>query len=313
MGKMEGKRFLAVEKQWLGSGLDSLELLIIAQIAEYQRQKWPCYVTDKQLALLFGVSDRTICRYLEALEEKGVIIRETKTVGENGNTRRRRTLRIVDDQLKNMKIGNKCGSQNDGMRQTKWRDDTVKMTQSYRQNGVIKESLKENEKNFLKKNEKEAAYAQEKGKTERNIRELSLNEGDEISMLIRQNKAKYSDLQRKHGLEYGSVTKDFPKQWESEKGRRARQIEAEIERERKKSEPKCDCRFYARADPDPEQIEHDRMMDELILEMLMEDDDEEEKPPYYYANSGQPSRLQEILDEMIAQRDERELWGDDDD
>lgn len=290
MGKMEGKRFLAVEKQWLGSGLDSLELLIIAQIAEYQRQKWPCYVTDKQMALLFGVSDRTICRYLEALEEKGMIVRETKTVGEAGRIHRRRTLRIVDDQLENMKIGNKCGRQNDDMSQTKCRDNTVKMSQCYRQNGVIKESLKENEKNFLKKNKKEVAYAQGKGKTERNIRDLSLNEGDEISKLIRQNKAKYLDLQRKYGLEYGSVTKDFPKQWESERRRRARQIEDEMERERKRCEPKINYECLTRADPDPEQIEHDRMMDELILEMLAEDDEEEETQPYY-EEEGQPSRF----------------------
>ncbi|MBR5287722.1 MAG: helix-turn-helix domain-containing protein [Clostridia bacterium] len=308
MGKMEGKRFLAVEKQWLGSGLDSLELLIIAQIAEYQRQKWPCYVTDKQLAQLFGVSDRTICRYLEALEEKGVLIRETKTVGENGNTRRRRTLRIAYDQLEKMKIGNKCGGQNGGMSQTKWHDNPVQMTQNYRQNGVMKESLKENEKNFLKKNEKEVAHAQGKGKTERSIRDLSLDEGNEISKLIQQSKARYRDLQKKYGLEYGSVTKDFPKQWESERGRRARQIEAEIERERKKSEPRCDYNFYPRADPDPAQIEHDRMMDELMQEMLREDDDEEEKQPYYSANASQPSRIWEILEELEAQKEEQELW-----
>ena len=308
MGKMEGKRFLAVEKQWLGSGLDSLELLIIAQIAEYQRQKWPCYITDKQLAQRFGVSDRTICRYLDALEEKGVLIRETKTVGENGNTRRRRTLRIAYDQLEKMKIGNECGGQNGGMSQTKWHDEPDQMAQSYRQNGVIKESLKKNEKNFLKKNEKEVAYAQEKGKTERSIRDLSLNEGDEISKLIRQNKARYQELQRKYRLEYGSVTKDFPKQWESEKGRRARQIEAEIERERKKSEPRCDYNFYPRADPDLEQIEHDRMMDEIVLKMLAEYDEEEEKQPYYYANAGQPSRSWEIIEELKAQKEEQELW-----
>ena len=308
MGKMDGKRFLAVEKQWLGSGLDSLELLIIAQIAEYQRQKWPCYITDKQLAQLFGVSDRTICRYLDALEEKGVLIRETKTVGENGNTRRRRTLRIAYNQLEKMKIGNECGGQNGGMSQTKWHDEPDQMAQSYRQNGVIKESLKKNEKNFLKKNEKEVAYAQEKGKTERSIRDLSLNEGDEISKLIRQNKARYQELQRKYRLEYGSVTKDFPKQWESEKGRRARQIEAEIERERKKSEPRCDYNFYPRADPDLEQIEHDRMMDEIVLKMLAEYDEEEEKQPYYYANAGQPSRSWEIIEELKAQKEEQELW-----
>ena len=88
---MENK-FLTVNKDYFGLGLKSLDLLIIAQVDEFQRNKYPCYVTNDQFSYMFGASVATIMRSLEKLERLNIIIRKTKYVEENGRGNRQRIL-----------------------------------------------------------------------------------------------------------------------------------------------------------------------------------------------------------------------------
>lgn len=72
--------FLAIDKRLLGKGLNPTELLVYSQIAEYNRTTGDCFISDKTMAEMFGVSDKTISRALTALEDKKLIRRETKNV-----------------------------------------------------------------------------------------------------------------------------------------------------------------------------------------------------------------------------------------
>jgi predicted transcriptional regulator len=47
---------------------------------EFQTNTGDCFISDKQLASMFGVSERTISRTIKDLETKGFIVRETKNV-----------------------------------------------------------------------------------------------------------------------------------------------------------------------------------------------------------------------------------------
>lgn len=78
--------FLKVDKELFNSGLSPLEILLVAQVTEFQNNTGDCFISDKVLAENFGVSESTITRALKALETKGYITRETKNV-RNGKER----------------------------------------------------------------------------------------------------------------------------------------------------------------------------------------------------------------------------------
>ena len=90
---MENK-FLAVNKDYFGLGLKSLDLLIIAQVDELQRNKCPCYVTNDQFSTMFGESVATIMRSLEKLERLPILNRTTNYVEGNGRSTRQRILTL---------------------------------------------------------------------------------------------------------------------------------------------------------------------------------------------------------------------------
>ena len=72
--------FLAINKELLGTGLNPSEILILSQITEYIRNTGDCFISDKTLAELFGISESTVSRTLTALETKGYIKRDTRNV-----------------------------------------------------------------------------------------------------------------------------------------------------------------------------------------------------------------------------------------
>lgn len=72
--------FLMVNKDLFGCGLSPIEILITAQIMEYQRTTGDCFISDSTLADLFGVSSSTVSRALAALEKRGILYRETKNI-----------------------------------------------------------------------------------------------------------------------------------------------------------------------------------------------------------------------------------------
>lgn len=87
--------FLKVNKDIFKLGLNPTEILIIAQVMEFNTNTGDCFISDKALAESFGVSEKTISRTLKALEEKGYITRDTKSV--KGG--RERHIKVNQDKL----------------------------------------------------------------------------------------------------------------------------------------------------------------------------------------------------------------------
>lgn len=72
--------FLKVNKDLFKLGLNPTEILVLAQIMEFNTNTNDCFISNKVLAEQFGVSEKTIARAIEALEKKGYITRNTKNV-----------------------------------------------------------------------------------------------------------------------------------------------------------------------------------------------------------------------------------------
>ena len=83
--------FLKVEKDLLETGLSPIEILVIAQIMEFETNTGDCFISNDVLAKLFGVSTTTIDRCLKGLETKGLIKRDTKIKANGGKERHIRT------------------------------------------------------------------------------------------------------------------------------------------------------------------------------------------------------------------------------
>ena len=86
--------FLALNKEYLGIKLRSIDILIIAQIEEFNRNGRECYITNKQFSEMFGESEDMIKRSLTRLEKMNIINRNTIFINGKGKSNRRRTLSI---------------------------------------------------------------------------------------------------------------------------------------------------------------------------------------------------------------------------
>ena len=105
-------KFLAVNKQYFDLGLKSLDVLILAQINEFNRNDCECYVTNQQLSDLFNESVRTIARVLDRLEGLNFIKREIVIRKEFGRANRFRVMSVNNDIIKaSVKFSN-CKCQN---------------------------------------------------------------------------------------------------------------------------------------------------------------------------------------------------------
>lgn len=72
--------FLKVDKDLFKLGLNPTQILILAQIMEFDTNTGDCFISDKTLADNFGVSESTIKREVKNLETLGYISRETKNI-----------------------------------------------------------------------------------------------------------------------------------------------------------------------------------------------------------------------------------------
>lgn len=82
-------KYLKVNKDLFKLGLDPTEILILAQVMEFNTTTGVCFISDETLANNFGISAKTISRKLDSLENKGFINRETKNAkGKHGKDRK---------------------------------------------------------------------------------------------------------------------------------------------------------------------------------------------------------------------------------
>ena len=125
------KYFLKVDKTLFNTGLNPLEILLVSQIAEFENNTGDCFISDKTLAENFGVSESTITRTLKALEAKGYIVRETKNVRGGKERHMRTTSKMTIDSSEQ---ASKCLL------------STSNLTIDNRQNDLIKDNIKDKEK-----------------------------------------------------------------------------------------------------------------------------------------------------------------------
>lgn len=173
--------FLQVNKEWLSNTeLSLLEKLIVAQINEFERNKKECYMTDKQFADAFGVSTQQVTRAIKKLADNNIIQRNTKTVSNNGQASKHRTLKAIvksDYSLEEGIVKNeKRNSQND--------------TQGIVTSDYIKDNLKDNIKDNLR---------------ERKIEDLSEKELQSIKQDYKGHMS-YNDIKQKYNLK--AITKE---------------------------------------------------------------------------------------------------------
>ena len=200
------KEFLQVNKELLSNTEFSLlEKLIVAQINEYERKERECYMTDKQFAVAFGVSTQQVTRAMKKLADNNIIQRNTKTVSNNGKASKYRTLKAIVkyDYYSSEGIVTSDYSLPEGIVKNDKRN-----SQNDSEGIVTSDDIKDNLKENIKENlRKKGANA-----NSRKIEDLSEKEANEIINKLK-SKVNYVDIQKEYNLEYGSVTKDFEKQW----------------------------------------------------------------------------------------------------
>ena len=135
--------FLKVDKDWFKLGLNPTEILIIAQIAEFQRNTGDCFISDKVLAEMLNVSEKTISRTLKGLEDNGFITRITKNI--KGGKERHMSVNFnkINETLSTDKMSL------EDAQETKSPLSTDNLSIDNRQNDLIKDKLKDKEKDNL--------------------------------------------------------------------------------------------------------------------------------------------------------------------
>lgn len=73
-------KFMKVNKDLFTLGLAPLEILILAQVMEFNTNTGDCFISNQTLAAQFGVSEKTVSRAVANLEGKGFLTRTTKNV-----------------------------------------------------------------------------------------------------------------------------------------------------------------------------------------------------------------------------------------
>lgn len=85
---------LYVNKEYFGTGLKCLDMLIISTIEEYENCGKKCQLTNKTLSSMFNESESTIKRAINKLEKLSIIKRDTFFVSGNGRNNKKRTLTL---------------------------------------------------------------------------------------------------------------------------------------------------------------------------------------------------------------------------
>lgn len=87
--------FLKVNKNYFNGKLKPLEILILSQIEEFNRNNRDCYLTNKQFAEMFCVGTATVARTIDSLVESGYLKRTTQVINDNGQASRQRKLIVA--------------------------------------------------------------------------------------------------------------------------------------------------------------------------------------------------------------------------
>ena len=136
--------FLSINKKYFNIGLKSIDILILSQIEEYQRNNCECYITNQQFSDMFGESVSTIKRSIDKLEQKGMLERKTRSRTDNGKKSKERTLNVVKVHSE-LNFKNKQGS---NVEQARLKNEKSKV-----HSDLIKENKKEKKKDNINNND----------------------------------------------------------------------------------------------------------------------------------------------------------------
>ena len=136
--------FLSINKKYFNIGLKSIDILILSQIEEYQRNNCECYITNQQFSDMFGESVSTIKRSIDKLEQKGMLERKTRSRTDNGKKSKERTLNVIKVHSE-LNFKNKQGS---NVEQARFKNEKSKV-----HNDLIKKNKKEKKKDNINNND----------------------------------------------------------------------------------------------------------------------------------------------------------------
>ena len=85
---------LCVNKEYFGTGLKCLDMLIISTIEEYENCGEKCQLANKTLSNMFHRSESTIKRSIDKLEKLFIIKRNTFFASDNGQSSKKRILTL---------------------------------------------------------------------------------------------------------------------------------------------------------------------------------------------------------------------------
>lgn len=86
--------YLQINKAYFGKGLKPIDLLIISQIEEFERNGRTCYMTNEQFMHITGASRSTVKEHLDYLDAMHIIIRHTEKDVRNGLVYKKRVISL---------------------------------------------------------------------------------------------------------------------------------------------------------------------------------------------------------------------------
>lgn len=74
-------KFININVAFMGKSLSVTESALLSLIKSLSKKRGYCFASNKAICDTLNVSDRTLYRILDKLEEKGFIMRETRSIG----------------------------------------------------------------------------------------------------------------------------------------------------------------------------------------------------------------------------------------
>ena len=90
---MYEKSFLQVKKEYFGKGLQPIDLLILSQVEEFNRNGKECYMTNQQFSNDFGATLYAIKTSIDKLAKEGYIQRSSSYVDGKGRGNKQRIIK----------------------------------------------------------------------------------------------------------------------------------------------------------------------------------------------------------------------------
>lgn len=98
-------KFLKVPKSYFGIGLQSIDVLILSQIAEFNSNGLECHMTNAQFMEMLGESEHKVQRSINKLVSIGLVSRETKSGKVNGSPKKYRKMNVVESRIGSLADG----------------------------------------------------------------------------------------------------------------------------------------------------------------------------------------------------------------